>query len=307
MQQNQLQSHLKQKSNMAKHVPVLLHEAIEELHVTPNAWYVDATFGRGGHTAEILKKGGNVVAFDHDAEAIAFGNVHFKDEISNSKLILIHENFGKLAQTIRQLQKEERVERIAGILFDFGTSSEQLTSAERGFSFEGDGPLDMRMDTRLGVQAKDLLVVLSEKQLEHLFREYGGEEQARAVARAIKQSKTAITTTAQLRKLIEAVKHGKRGRLHPATKVFQALRIAVNSELDEIKDGVEQALEVLHKNGYLVTIAFHEGEDSIAKTILKNAAKHSKITEHTRIKPTETEIASNIRSRSAVLRSTKKL
>lgn len=284
------------------HIPVLLSETIAAMAVQPKAWYIDGTFGLGGHTRAILEKGGSVIAFDWDKEAIARGNEQFAIEIAAGSLILIHRPFSQLLSATEPYLKNGL--EIMGILFDFGTNTPQLTSGERGFSFLSEGPLDMRMDDRLGVQAKDLLAVLSEKQLARIFSEFGGEHEAKQVARAIKQSGIPITTTLQLANLIERVKHERRGHLHPATKVFQALRIAVNSELDEIAVALPQALKVVSKGGLVATIAFHEGEDRIAKQLMKDWEQQgygSSITKKP-ILATEEEIARNSNSRSAKLR-----
>lgn len=286
----------------SQHTPVLLAESISALEIQPKAWYVDGTFGLGGHTRAILENGGNVIAFDWDKEAIARGSEQFAIEIAAGALILLHRPFSELLSATEPYLKNGL--QIMGILFDFGTNTPQLTSGERGFSFLSEGPLDMRMDDRLGVQAKDLLAVLSEKQLARIFIEFGGEHEAKQVARAIKQSATPITTTLQLANLIERAKHERRGHLHPATKVFQALRIAVNSELDEIAVALPQALKVVAKGGLIATIAFHEGEDRIAKQLMRDWEQQGYGSSTTKkpILATEEEIARNSNSRSAKLR-----
>lgn len=282
----------------------MLEDSINALNVKPNHWYVDGTFGRGGHTKEILKAGGKVIAFDFDQDAINYGKEKFKSEITNGNLILIRENFAYLSDTISSLKKDNKVDKIDGFLFDFGTSTQQLTSQDRGFSFEGEGPLDMRMDQRLGVQAQDLLAVIPEKQLINLFREMGGETDAKRIAKAIKLSETPITTTKQLADLILKVKGGRRGRMHPATKVFQALRIAVNTELDNITDMLPQSLNLLESAGKIVTIAFHEGEDKIAKHTFRSwESRKLGTNEHKKPRtPSETELINNKRARSAKMR-----
>lgn len=282
-----------------EHTPVLLTESIEALNIQPGAWYVDGTFGRGGHTKAIIAKGGSVLAFDWDAEAIAAGQLRCTSEIAEGTLILIHEPFSKLHSVVQTYNK-----LIMGILFDFGTSSEQLTSSERGFSVLGTGDLDMRMDTRLGVKAKDLLAVLPEKQLAQLFREFGGEQEANSIARAIKHSPVPITTAAELSALVGKVKRFRGGHLHPATKVFQALRIAVNSELDEITEALKAAKATIAPGGRIVTIAFHEGEDRIAKDMFRDweAQSFGKQITKKPISPSEVEKTENPRSRSAKLR-----
>lgn len=292
------------------HISVLLDEAIELLNVEPKKWYIDATFGRGGHTAEILRLGGNVIAFDWDHEAIEYGNKHFKKEISEGRLVLIHESFTKIEEAVLQLNNDRKEKiTIDGVLFDFGTSTQQLTSATRGFSFEGDGDLDMRMDTRLGVTAKDILALVPEPQLAELFKDFGGEDEAKSIAKAIKQSPTPITSTKQLSTLIASVKRRKKPGINPATKVFQALRIVVNSELDEIRDALPSAFSTLTTGGRLVAISFHEGEDRIVKQQFKSweQNKLAELIQKKPLQPTTTETTLNNRARSAKLRALRKL
>lgn len=287
-----------------EHLSVLLTEAIKYLEVISNHWYIDATFGRGGHTTEILRNGGKVLALDWDEEAITAGTSKFAEEISQGKLILVRESFSKLKQVIA----EQKLLDISGILFDFGTSTNQLMSGDRGFSFAEDGELDMRMDTRLGVQAKDLLAVIPEKQLATLFWEYGGEEDGKRIAKAIKSSKQPITRTLQLSQLIATIKRGRHGKLHPATKVFQALRIAVNSELDEITQVLPQALQVVQPKGNVVTISFHEGEDRAVKTAFTHweAQQLGRLLTDKPVTAGPEELERNPRARSAKLRAFKK-
>ncbi len=286
-----------------KHITVMLEDAIEALDIQPNRWYIDGTFGRGGHTAKILQAGGKVIAFDFDQEAIDYGTEKFADEIKSGKLILIRENFAYLAETISYLQTNNQVGEIHGVLLDFGTSTQQLTSQERGFSFDGDGPLDMRMDQRLGVQAKDLLAIIPENQLIELFRDFGGEIDAKRIVKAIKSSRTPITQTNQLADLIVKVKGRQKGKLHPATKVFQALRIAVNTELDNITALLPQALNILVIGGKIVTIAFHEGEDKIVKHTFRSwETENLGSTAKKPATPSEEEVSTNTRARSAKMR-----
>jgi 16S rRNA (cytosine1402-N4)-methyltransferase len=288
-----------------EHLSVFKHEAVEALQVQPGSWYIDATFGRGGHTRSILKQGGKVIALDCDQDAIAFGQQQFAQEIGNKELLLINQNFDRLQSVWQTIRDQENIPAVAGVLFDFGVSSPQLADADRGFSFQSNGPLDMRMDKRLGVQAKDLIAILPEKQLAELFWTYGGEDQSRRIARHLvqKRQETPFTTTQQLADAISRIKP-KTGHLHPATKVFQALRIAVNSELDSIEQALPQSLEVVQRGGRVVTISFHEGEDRIAKkTFLDWQGKgYGNIVTKKAIQPTETELTENPRSRSARLR-----
>jgi 16S rRNA (cytosine1402-N4)-methyltransferase len=291
--------------NTQAHISVLKTEALEALAVQPNEWYIDATFGRGGHTRAILEQGGNVMAFDCDATAIAFGEEHFAAEISAGQLILVHQNFDRLETEWNNRQTASALLKPAGIFFDFGVSSPQIDTPERGFSFLHDGPLDMRMDERLGVQAKDLLAVLPEKQLAEIFWLYAGEEQSRRLAKAIKnaQAKRPFTTTTGLADFIAKIKP-RTGHLHPATKVFQALRIAVNSEMQSIESALPQALQVVRSGGRIVTISFHEGEDRIAKHLFQDWEKSGQGQQLTKkaVMPGEDEQQQNNRSRSAKLR-----
>lgn len=283
------------------HQSVMLQESIDLLQVKPNEWYVDATFGRGGHTAEILKRGGNVIALDFDEEAILAGTQRFEQEIKEEKLILIRDNFDRMQQVV--------LKQVAGVLFDFGTSVEQLTNSQRGLSFEGDGPLDMRLDTRLGVTAAQLLGVLPEKELTNLFSEFGGERESKTIAKAIVRERALqpIQTTAALAKLVARTKR-EHTKLHPATKVFQALRIAVNTELDNIKSALPQALAVAKSGGRVVTIAFHEGEDALVKHQFiswEDQGLGVKVTPKPLV-PSEAELIENPRARSAKLRAFEK-
>ncbi len=284
-----------------RHTPVLLHEVIEALCVSKGDVYVDATFGQGGHSRSIMERGGKVLAFDWDAEAVARGESRFAEEIKAGTLKLFHANFDQLAEIL----KDQKLigNAIHGILFDFGTSRQQLTSSERGFSFGGDGPLDMRMDQRLGVTAADLLAISDERQLTKILFHFGGETQAKKISKMIKQQKTPITTTAQLAHLVSSVV-SSRGKLHPATKTFQALRIAVNSELDAIESALPQALEVLGAGGKIVTISFHEGEDRLVKHAFREWEQSEQGTVETKkpITATEEECQQNPPSRSAKMR-----
>lgn len=295
----------------------MLKEAVEALKVLPKKWYIDATFGRGGHTREILKNGGKVIAFDQDLEAIDYGKNEFAKEIENTELILIHSNFDQLKDQLSHLRLTGQAEitTLAGVLFDFGTSQDQIRAPHRGFSFDlPDAPLDMRMNQDLGVTAADLLTILSKKQLESLFAEFGGETRsnsskiASAIDRYRKPDRSRrLETVGELRDLIEKIVH-RHSHLHPATKVFQALRIAVNSELDCIKEALPQALECLEIGGRIVTIAFHQGEDSIVKHTLNEWEENGLGTNLFKkpLKPSEAEVINNPSARSAKLRAFEK-
>ena len=297
--------------NHKLHQPVLLAEVIELLRIKQGAWYVDATFGRGGHTEAILQQGGKVIALDVDQAAITYGQEYFAKQIQAQDLILFRENFDRLDQVASKFKLKHQIDKISGILFDFGTSVDQLKDKQRGFSFESDSELDMRMDDRLGVKAKDLLAALSGRELSQMLWELGGEQKARAIAHAIinERAKQPITTTRQLADLVSKFYGGRKGKLHPATKVFQALRITVNSELDSIQVALPLAFALLTKGGRIVTIAFHEGEDRLVKHYFKKLISENVAAEVTKraLQPTEEEIANNPRSRSAKLRAIEKL
>ncbi len=283
------------------HVPVLKTPAIEFLSVQPNAWYLDATFGAGGHSAAILAAGGKVIGLDYDEPAITAGKAQFADAITNGRLQLHQLNFARLSEVIQPNTA------LAGALFDFGTSSQQLMSADKGLSFQESGPLDMRLDPSLGVTAADLLNFLSVKELSRVLKELSGETEADKVAKAIK-SHLPITTSGELAELVIKTKT-QSTKLHPATKVFQALRILVNGELDNIKLALPQALAALQKHGRLVCISFHEGEDRLVKNFFQDQAVRGQLailTKHP-VTPDPVEVSSNPRSRSAKLRAAEKV
>jgi 16S rRNA (cytosine1402-N4)-methyltransferase len=288
---------------MNEHIPVLFKEGMEALMVKTNAWYIDATFGRGGHTKGILDRGGKVIALDHDQEAIDKGKTVFSQEIQDGKLELVRSNFDAI-ESIDAVKNKA----IDGVLFDFGVNSAQLDSAVRGFSFQLDAPLDMRMDDRLGVTARDLVNALGKKELFALLTTYAQESRARFIVDAIlvERSKRPIETTQQLAQLVERAVGGrkKHERLHPATKTFMALRMAVNDELGNIERVLPAALNILQVKGKLVTIAFHEGEDRLVKHAMRaweEQGKGFQLTKHP-IEPSEEELRRNPRSRSAKLR-----
>lgn len=247
------------------HVPVLMNEVMDALAVKSGEWYLDGTFGRGGHTKAILDAGGQVVACDMDPDAIASAQEKFADEIEQKKLIICHTNFANLETALPELGLAPPV--FDGALFDLGLSSNQIDESERGFSFQGSQPLDMRMDPRLGVTAADLLNALPEKHLKNLLWEYSQETQASQIAHAVVQEreKQPLSTTDQLVKIIAKVKGQKRGHLHPATKTFMALRIAVNLEIENLQTLLNTILPWLKPGARLAIISFHEGEDRLVK------------------------------------------
>lgn len=300
------------KENVA-HQAVLVKEVLEALNPKADHYYIDATFGRGGHSREILKCGAKVIGFDFDQQSIDTAKELFAKEIDSQQLILFRENFNKMDECLSNLKKSLNLE-ISGILFDFGTSTDQLMSKDRGFSFEaGDEILDMRMDDRLGVKACDLLKLLDEKQLAKMLFEYGGEMDARAIAHKIveqrKKDPNSLDQVGTLVSLIEQVKNRRYSqKIHPATKTFQALRIIVNDELSNIETALPKALKILQESKAidkrLVCIAFHEGEDRLVKTFFKQIEINNlgKLINKKAIGASEAELQSNPRSRSAKLR-----
>jgi len=247
---------------MIFHQPVLLKEAIDFLQVKPGQVFIDTTLGGGGHAKEIIKLGGLVVGIDQDPEALVRAQKNLRsacpaalstkqrtaiDQTSgfdHKPFCLIEDNFANLDKISRKL----KINKTAGILFDLGTSYYQLTKNERGFSFESDR-LDMRMSPKLQVTAADLIAALSEKELAQIFTKFGQEKRARSIAKAIveKRKKSPIKSGKELASLIEEVTGPKRGHIHPATKVFQALRIAVNDELGNLEKGLKKAVPLLGK------------------------------------------------------------
>jgi 16S rRNA (cytosine1402-N4)-methyltransferase len=293
----------------ARHVPVLLKEAIEFLDVRAGEILVDCTLGMAGHAAEIarlLGPAGHLIGFDRDPEALELASARLArvfDELGSQapRLTLVGEAFSSITQHIDSAS-------VNGILADFGVSSLQLGEAPRGFSFMADGDLDMRMDTRQGPTAAQVVNEASERELADLIYEYGEERRSRRIARAIVRGRP-ITTTGQLSRIVaSAAPAMKQDRIHPATRTFQALRIHVNRELDEIRALLEAAPRLLKPSGRLVVISFHSLEDRIAKDSLREGAKHG-IWEILTKKPAtagEEEMDHNPRSRSAKLRAAKR-
>ena len=288
-----------------RHTPVLLQDAIEFLHVRPGATIADCTLGLAGHSSEIVRRlgpQGHLIAFDRDPEAMALAKARL-DELAAGlgsqapKITLIGEAFSSIARHVPPASLD-------GLLADFGASSLQFDEPHRGFSFSTDGPLDMRQDTRQGTTAAQVVNEANEHELADLIYENGEERRSRRIARAIVRGRP-VTTTGQLARIIAtAAPAMKSDRIHPATRTFQALRIYVNRELDEIRDLLEAAPALLKPSGRLVVISFHSLEDRIAKDSLRDGA-HNKIWEVLTKKPVtpdEEEINRNPRSRSAKLR-----
>lgn len=288
---------------MNYHKAVLLQEAIDALEVEPNKKYIDATLGGGGHTSEILNRGGLVLAIDQDVESIAFVS---NSDIKTSHLEFAYGNF----RNIDELAREKKFDNVSGILFDLGVSSHQLDEAERGFSYLKSGPLDMRMDQRLGVKAADLVNALGRAELIDIFREFGEERRApKVVDFIIKRRKIAPFKTTDDLALTLATAYGFRNvdefaKATSSKRVFQALRIQVNDELGSIKEALPKALDLLGEGGKLVVITFHSLEDRIVKHEFETFEEEGKgkVVTKKPILPTASEIKQNSRSKSAKLR-----
>jgi 16S rRNA (cytosine1402-N4)-methyltransferase len=292
------------KSN-ERHVPVLFQEAIDLLRVRAGGTYVDCTLGLAGHAEGIARRlgaQGHLIGFDSDQEALELARLRLDrvcEELGSQapQVTLVGEAFSSIAEHVQPAS-------VDGLLADFGVSSIQFDEARRGFSFQADGPLDMRMDTRRGPTAAQVVNEASERELADLIYTYGEERRSRRIARAIARGRL-ITTTGQLARIVaSAAPSMKQERIHPATRTFQALRIYVNRELDEIRALLEAAPKLLKPSARLVVISFHSLEDRIAKDSLREGAQKG-IWEILTRKPVtagEEEMERNPRSRSAKLR-----
>lgn len=308
------------------HIPVLLNEVLEGLNIKSSGIYLDATFGRGGHSKKILErldKNGRLYALDRDLTAIEAAKA-----IDDERFTIVHTAFSNIHKVCEDL---DLIGKVDGILMDIGVSSPQIDDPSRGFSFEKDGPLDMRMDQSAKLDAKTIVNTYSKQDLAYIFKVYGEENFASKVAGAIVKEREVrpFETTLQLSEFIKRVIGGKPTPKHKATRCFQALRIAVNSELDELKKALEDSIDVLNSDGRLCVISFHSLEDRIVKNFIKDKATGQKVpnglpvtfeeTEKLRlstakvepvggaIRATPEEIAINVRSRSATLRVCRRL
>ncbi|MGX2966772.1 16S rRNA (cytosine(1402)-N(4))-methyltransferase RsmH [Ursidibacter sp. B-7004-1] len=306
-------------SDNPKHITVLLNEAVEGLAIDPNGIYIDGTFGRGGHSRLILSQlseTGRLIAIDRDPRAIAEAGT-----IKDPRFQIIHSAFSAIPEICQQL---ELVGKISGILLDLGVSSPQLDEAERGFSFMRDGPLDMRMDTTKGLSAMEWLASVSVEDLAWVLKEFGEERFAKKIAQAVvsynKSTPEKISRTLELANIVASAVPFKDKHKHPATRTFQAIRIFINSELDELEKALNSAISVLAPQGRLSIISFHSLEDRMVKQFMRKHSKgeavpkglpilESELNNNIALKtigkaimPTDAEIEANPRSRSAVLR-----
>jgi 16S rRNA (cytosine1402-N4)-methyltransferase len=299
------------------HQSVLLQEVLESLHIRASGIYLDATFGRGGHSRAILQRlneNGRLLAIDQDAEAVAYGRKHFAGD---PRFSIEHSNFAHLAEVVGRHGLEGRVD---GVLMDLGVSSPQLDDAGRGFSFLRSGPLDMRMDATTGESARQWLARVKPDELINVLKKYGEEKFAKRIAGAIVEARAQreITQTGELAEIIANAVPVKEKNKHPATRSFQAIRIYINDELRAIEQGLQGGISVLAKGGRLVVISFHSLEDRIVKRFMRNISSRPRLpaglpvmeadidipfrlVAKARVATTE-ELAQNPRSRSARLR-----
>ena len=297
------------------HAPVMLEEAVEALQVRPDGCYVDCTFGRGGHSRAILARlgpAGRVYAMDRDPQAIAAGAA-----IEDGRIALIHGAFSRVGEMLGQ----RGVGALDGMLLDIGVSSPQVDSPERGFSFRLDGPLDMRMDPTRGKSAAEFLAEASERDIGEVIRDYGEERFAKQIARALvaARARGPVRTTRELAEIVAAAVRTREPRQDPATRTFQALRIHVNQELEELSLALALGVKLLRAGGRLVVISFHSLEDRIVKRFIRDQASPCGIPDRLPLRaaelplprllavgkplrPSAAEVAANPRARSAVMR-----
>lgn len=308
--------------NLYQHKSVLLNESVDALVTDPSGLYVDGTFGRGGHSAAILEKldvNGQVIAIDKDVDAISFSKKRFVDE---NRLTVVHGSFAELSRIIDEYQAKGKVN---GVLLDLGVSSPQLDDAERGFSFINEGPLDMRMDTSRGETAAQWINKVSVEEMADVFKRFGEERFAKRIARAVveQREKTPFETTTQLAKVIAEANPKWERNKNPATRCFQAIRIHINRELEDISDVLEQILDVLALGGRMSVISFHSLEDRLVKQFIRKHVKgdemprglpikESQLNKRLKsigkaIKASADEVEVNVRARSAVLRVAEKI
>ena len=296
--------------NRPRHVPVLLEEVLEYLNVRPGGVIVDATLGLGGHSAEIAKRlgaKGRLICFDRDPEAMELGKARLQEvtaELGDAmpKVEFVPKAFSEASDVIKPGS-------LNGLLADFGVSSLQLDEAHRGFSFRADGPLDMRMDTRSGETAEQVVNQADEDELANLIYEFGEERRSRRIARAIVRARP-ITTTAELARVVSAAAPSMKGdKIHPATRTFQALRIRVNNELGEIQSLLKSAGSLLKPGGRVVLISFHSLEDRLVKDAFREAGRNKEFEVLTKkpVVASEQEEMRNPRSRSAKMRAVEKI
>ena len=308
-------------TTQSSHLSVLLQESIDGLAIKPDGIYLDATFGRGGHTKQILSQlsaKGRVIAFDRDPAAIESAKVLADD----TRFSIHHCNFSEMEDVLTSLNLHGKID---GILMDLGVSSPQLDEAERGFSFMREGPLDMRMNPTKGLSAAQWLAHAEEQDITQVIKEFGGSVIREIITNGLFLQEAPITTTAQLAHIIDLAVPVKDKFKHPATRSFQAIRIYINSELDEIRTGLKAALNSLVSGGRLSVISFHSLEDRLVKRFIREQSRGLQVPHNMPImqqeidshkamkaigkatKPSSDELSRNVRARSSVLRVAEKL
>ena len=305
---------------MNPHQTVLLEEAVEALRIRPDGIYVDATFGRGGHSRAILQRlgtGGRLIALDRDLQAVAHAQA-----MADPRFTIVHAGFGGLKDVLQG----RNVDRVDGVLFDLGVSSPQIDEAQRGFSFRFDGPLDMRMDTSRGQTAAQWLESASELEIGGVIRRYGEDRFAKQIARAIVAARSGgpVDRTRQLAQIVAKAVPAREPRQDPATRTFQALRIHINKELEELEVALPRSVEMLADGARLVVISFHSLEDRIVKQFMRAQAQAGSLPKRLPLRaselpkprmaligkpvhPTEREVQDNPRARSAIMRVAERL
>lgn len=301
---------------MELHQTVLLETAVKGLDIKADGIYIDATFGRGGHSQLILSKlneDGRLIAIDRDPEAVAFARQEYAQE---KRFEIVHSSFSDIKAIV---ESKNLLNGIDGILLDLGVSSPQLDDAGRGFSFMKDGELDMRMDTSTGLSAKEWLASEKEDKIADVLWKYGEERFSRQIAKAIveQREKKPLETTKELASLIESVLHRREKNKHPATRSFQGIRIYINDELGEVEKVLQSSIACLKSGGRLSVISFHSLEDRIVKRFIRDQSKGKPVPREIPIteefsgalkgigkamKPDDNEVKHNVRARSAVLR-----
>ena len=305
-----------------EHIPVLLNETVEGLAIKADGWYVDGTFGRGGHTKAILANlspTGKLLGLDKDPEAIKAGQALAKQD---ERFDIEQCSFATLSQVVNARLWQGKVD---GILLDIGVSSPQLDMAERGFSFQKDGPLDMRMNPNVGISAAEWIATAEMTEIERILKTLGEERFGKRIARAIVETRdeSPLMTTKQLAALVDKASPVREKNKHPATRTFQAIRIHINNELDDLTEALQQAVDALASGGRLAVISFHSLEDRIVKRFFRDQAKGDDLPSHfpvtadqlnptiklvgKAIKAGEQELSVNPRARSAVLRVVEKV
>jgi 16S rRNA (cytosine1402-N4)-methyltransferase len=308
------------RAHAIEHQPVLLAPAVAALNIDPAGCYLDATFGRGGHTRAILARlaaEGRVIAIDRDPHAVAVAHT-----LGDARVAVVHARFSQMRAVLQQLG----VERVNGVLMDLGVSSPQLEDAQRGFSFRRDGPLDMRMNPEEGLSAAQWLAQASEQQLTEVIERYGEERFAKQIARAIIATarQQPLRSTRQLAALVATAVRTREPGQDPATRTFQALRIFLNQELEELEVGLAEACDLLARRGRLVVISFHSLEDRIVKHFMQKMARGHDLPARVPLRADELpqapfkligkaqrasdeELVRNPRARSAIMRVAEKL